>query len=235
MKNRRHGVVRIAALMCAVCALLAHSPVGFISLLPLRYRFDALEPVMDRETVSVHHDKHHATYVANINKVLDDDHPSLLELQAGAIEAGPVVRNNAGGVYNHNLFWLEMSPQGSGGTPSPALVAAIDASFGSFDEFKQKFAAAAAGRFGSGWVWLIVKDGSLHLTSTANQDNPLMHGVDAVEGIPILTIDVWEHAYYLKYQNRRPEYVAAWWDLVNWNQVNSWYDAALKGTAPSGE
>merc|ERR1719229_79713 len=154
--------------------------------------------------------------------------PSILELQKGAIKAGGAVRNNGGGVYNHNFFWLEMAPTGTGGEPSAALSKAIDEAFGSLDDFKSKFEAAGApgARFGSGWVWLVVnKDSKLAITSTPNQDNPLMEGVEGTAGIPILGCDVWEHAYYLK----------AWWDVVNWNQVSAWYDDALSGKAPTAD
>merc|ERR1712226_688381 len=176
------------------------------------------------------------TYVVNINKALEgNDQPPLVELQKTAIQRGPAFRNSGGGVYNHDLFWLEMAPVGKGGSPSAKLAAAIDESFGSLDEFKAKFEAAGApgARFGSGWVWLVVDAGKkLAITSTPNQDNPLMEGVEGVPGIPILGCDVWEHAYYLKYQWQRPAYIKAWWDVVNWNQVSAWYEDALGGKAP---
>eukprot|EP00411_Alexandrium_monilatum_P058268 CAMPEP_0175500430 /NCGR_PEP_ID=MMETSP0096-20121207/6317_1 /TAXON_ID=311494 /ORGANISM="Alexandrium monilatum, Strain CCMP3105" /LENGTH=306 /DNA_ID=CAMNT_0016802471 /DNA_START=49 /DNA_END=969 /DNA_ORIENTATION=- len=205
---------------------------------PLPYAYDALEPSIDKETMMFHHDKHHQTYVTNINKALEGkEQPPLLELQKSAIQTGPAYRNSGGGAYNHNFFWLEMAPKGTGGAPSEKLAAAIKEAFGSMDDFKAKFEAAAApgARFGSGWVWLVVADGKLAVTSTPNQDNPLMDGVEGTQGIPILGIDVWEHAYYLKYQNRRPEYVSAWWDVVNWNQVNAWYEDALAGKAPTAD
>jgi len=205
---------------------------------PLPYAFDALEPSIDKETMQIHHDKHHNTYLVNINKALEGkEQPPILDMQKGAIKAGPAFRNSGGGYYNHNFFWLEMAPKGSGGEPSAKLAGAINDAFGSMDDFKAKFEAAGApgARFGSGWVWLIVKDGKLEITSTPNQDNPLMEGVDATEGIPILGIDVWEHAYYLKYQWQRPAYIKAWWDVVNWNAVNGWYEDALQGKAPSAD
>jgi Fe-Mn family superoxide dismutase len=186
-----------------------------------------------------HHDKHHNTYLVNINKALEGkDQPPILELQKGAIKAGPAYRNSGGGYYNHNFFWLEMAPTGTGGQPSDKLAAAISSDFGSMDDFKSKFEAAGApgARFGSGWVWLVVTaDKKLAITSTPNQDNPLMDGVDGTPGIPILGCDVWEHAYYLKYQYRRPDYIKAWWDVVNWNVVSAWYEDALNGKAPTTE
>lgn len=205
-------------------------------MLPLPYAYDALEPVLDKATMEFHHDRHHMTYVANLNKALEGKpHPPLAELLRTAIKDGPVFRNSGGGVYNHNFLWLEMAPYQTGGMPSPRLAAALKDAFGSMEEFKAKFEAAGApgARFGSGWVWLVVgKDKKLAVTSTANQDNPLMEGVDCTPGVPILTCDVWEHAYYLKYQHRRPDYIKAWWDLVNWMQVSTWYEGALLGKAP---
>mmetsp|Transcript_15340 Transcript_15340/g.34983 ORF Transcript_15340/g.34983 Transcript_15340/m.34983 type:complete len:314 (+) Transcript_15340:80-1021(+) len=206
---------------------------------PLPYDFDALEPHIDKETMQIHHDKHHNTYVVNINKALEGKtQPPLVEMQKSAIKTGPAFRNSGGGAYNHNFFWLEMAAEGTGGKPSDKLAKAIDDGFGSMDSFKEKFEAAGApgARFGSGWVWLVVRPGGkLEITSTPNQDNPLMEGVDGGEGIPILGIDVWEHAYYLKYQWQRPAYIKAWWNVVNWNQVNAWYEGALSGKAPTTE
>ncbi|CAE7459428.1 sodA [Symbiodinium natans] len=214
----------------------------------LPYAYDALEPSIDKATMEFHHDKHHLTYVTNINKALEGkSQPPLVELQKTAIKDGAAFRNSGGGAYNHNFFWLEMAPTGKGGSPSEKLAKAIDESFGSMDDFKAKFEAAGApgARFGSGWVWLVVTDDKpawwrfwrtrrkLAITSTPNQDNPLMDGVDGTQGIPILGCDVWEHAYYLKYQYRRPDYIKAWWDVVNWNQVSAWYEDALGGTAPT--
>lgn len=204
----------------------------------LPYTYDALEPSIDKATMEFHHDKHHLTYVTNINKALEGkSQPPLVELQKTAIKDGAAFRNSGGGAYNHNFFWLEMAPTGQGGQPSDKLAAAIKDSFGSMDDFKAKFEAAGApgARFGSGWVWLVMADGKLAITSTPNQDNPLMDGVDGTAGIPILGCDVWEHAYYLKYQYRRPDYIKAWWDVVNWNQVSAWYEDALSGKAPSAD
>merc|ERR1719507_2326813 len=233
----RRGTINagVAGALAAAFGL-APSPVEAYELPPLPYAYDALEPSIDKETMTFHHDKHHNTYVVNINKALEGkSQPPLVELQKTAIQRGPAFRNSGGGVYNHDLFWLEMAPKGTGGEPSAKLAKAIDEAFGSMGDFKAKFEAAGApgARFGSGWVWLVVgKDNKLAITSTPNQDNPLMEGVEGVPGIPILGCDVWEHAYYLKYQYRRPDYIQAWWDVVNWNQVSSWYEDALGGKAP---
>ena len=186
----------------------------------LPYAFDALEPHIDARTMEIHHDRHHAGYTNNLNNAIagtDLEGKSIEEIIANVAGNG-AVRNNGGGYYNHNLFWEVMSPSG-GGEPSGALASAIDSRFGSFGEFKDEFAKAAATRFGSGWAWLI-KDGSgqLAVTSTPNQDNPLMD-VAEVKGTPILGLDVWEHAYYLNYQNKRPDYIAAFWNVVNWEEV----------------
>lgn len=203
----------------------------------LPYPDNALEPVIDARTMEIHRTKHHQAYVTNLNKALESS-PELASLTIDeicrrvatlpdAIKAA--VRNNGGGHFNHSLFWKVMGPQGKGGARSAELAAAIDAAFGSMDAFKEKFAAAAATRFGSGWAWLCVgADGKLCVCSTPNQDNPLMTGIAECPGMPILGLDVWEHAYYLHYQNRRPDYVAAWWDLVDWNEVGRRF-AAAKG------
>lgn len=199
---------------------------------PLPYPFEALEPAVDRETMAVHHGKHHAAFVNNLNQ-LSAESP---ELRQGGIEAllpkiskfPPAVRNNLGGHYNHAMFWQVMAPVGKGGKASAALVKAIDQQFGSFAQFQTQFSDAGAKRFGSGWAWLIVlPDGKLAITSTPNQDNPLMD-VAEMRGIPVLALDVWEHAYYLKYRNLRGDYIKAWWEVVNWNEVNRRFDAALK-------
>ena len=186
----------------------------------LPYAFDALEPHIDARTMEIHHDRHHAGYTNNLNNAIagtDLEGKSIEELMAVA-GSNNAVRNNGGGYYNHCLFWEVMSPNG-GGTPSGDLASAIDSAFGSFDAFKEAFAKAAATRFGSGWAWLI-KDsaGNLQVTSSPNQDNPLMD-VAETSGTPILGLDVWEHAYYLNYQNKRPEYIQAFWNVVNWDEV----------------
>ena len=201
----------------------------------LPYSFDALEPHVDARTMEIHHDKHHAGYVAKLNAALEghdglaampvDELISKLDSVPDAIRGA--VRNNGGGHANHSLFWNIMSCQG-GGTPEGDLAAAIDASFGSFDDFKAKFAEAAATQFGSGWAWLCVCGDGLCVTATPNQDNPLMSGVCGCETgcYPILGLDVWEHAYYLNYQNRRPDYISAFWNVVDWPAVAANYDSA---------
>ncbi|MEM1357841.1 MAG: superoxide dismutase [Bacteroidota bacterium] len=194
----------------------------------LPYAYDALEPHIDARTMEIHHTKHHNGYTNKLNAALEgSDHAgkSIEDILASAGSAGAGVRNNGGGFYNHDLFWKVMSPNG-GGTPSGDLAAAIDEAFGSYDAFKDAFAKAAGTRFGSGWAWLIVgADGKLHVTSTPNQDNPLMD-VAETKGTPILGLDVWEHAYYLNYQNRRPDYVQAFFSVVNWDEVASRFAAA---------
>jgi Fe-Mn family superoxide dismutase len=197
------------------------------SLPALPYAFDALEPHIDAQTMQIHHDKHHQAYVDNLNKALagtEHENKTLEELMANISAYPAAVRNNGGGHYNHTLFWTVLGP--NGGTPSGDLLAAINDAFGSLDALKEKMNAAGTTRFGSGWAWLIVKDGKLEVTSTPNQDNPLMD-VAEVKGHPILGIDVWEHAYYLKYQNKRPDYLGAIWNVINWNEVEMRYKAAL--------
>lgn len=191
---------------------------------PLPYAYDALEPYIDAQTMTIHHDKHHQAYVDNLNKAIagtEYENKSLEDIIKVAGSISPAVRNNGGGHWNHTFFWEIMAPH-AGGTPTGEVADAINSSFGSFDAFKEKFAAAGATRFGSGWAWLIVKDGKLEVTSTPNQDNPLMD-VAEVKGAPILGVDVWEHAYYLKYQNRRPEYLNNFWNVVNWAKVSELY------------
>jgi Fe-Mn family superoxide dismutase len=186
----------------------------------LPYAFDALEPHIDAKTMEIHHDRHHAGYTNNLNNAIagtDLEGKSIEEILAN-VAGNAAVRNNGGGYYNHNLFWTVMSPNG-GGAPQGALSDAINATFGSLDSLKETFSKAAATRFGSGWAWLIVDgSGQLAVTSTPNQDNPLMD-VAEVKGTPILGLDVWEHAYYLKYQNKRPDYIQAFWNVVNWDEV----------------
>ena len=186
----------------------------------LPYAHEALEPHIDTKTMQIHHGKHHQAYVDNLNKAVTGtphDGKSLEELVKGAGSISPAVRNNGGGHWNHTFFWESMAPN-AGGAPSGELAEAINAAFGSLDAFKEKFAAAGMTRFGSGWAWLLVKDGKLEISSTPNQDNPLMD-VAEVKGTPILGVDVWEHAYYLHYQNRRADYLTAFWNVVNWNKV----------------
>lgn len=219
--------------------LLLGSPVpawAAFTLPPLPYPADALEPAIDATTMSLHHDRHHAAYVANLNAQIQAD-PSLktlsLEALQGQVSRLPAaVRNNGGGHWNHSQFWAVMAPPGQGGTPSAELLAQIDSEFGSLQAMQERFNQEAAGRFGSGWAWLILRpDGRLAISSTANQDNPLMDLPDIEPGTPLLGLDVWEHAYYLNYQNRRPDYIKAWWDLVNWNEVNRRYAAATPAAA----
>ncbi|PZF72356.1 superoxide dismutase [Taibaiella soli] len=196
------------------------------SLPALPYAFDALEPHIDAQTMQIHHDKHHQAYVDNLNKAIagtDAENLSLEDLMANISKYPAAVRNNGGGHYNHSLFWEVLGP--NGGAPTGELADAINAAFGSLDGLKEKMNAAGATRFGSGWAWLIVKDGKLEVTSTPNQDNPLMD-IAEVKGTPIFGIDVWEHAYYLKYQNKRPDYLGAIWNVVNWNEVAKRFSAA---------
>jgi Fe-Mn family superoxide dismutase len=189
---------------------------------PLPYPTDALEPHIDKQTMEIHHGKHHNAYVTNLNAALEK-HPELQSKSAEDLIKGigsvpedirTAVRNNGGGHVNHSMFWQIMGPN-AGGAPTGAIADAINGSFGSFDTFKEQFAKAGVGRFGSGWAWVIKQGGKLAIESTPNQDNPIMDGKT-----PVFGIDVWEHAYYLKYQNRRPDYIGAWWNVVNWAEIN---------------
>ena len=215
--------------MSATSAQGAAQPMSF-TLPPLPYSFDALEPYIDAKTMEIHHDKHHNAYVTNVNKALESA-PDLAKLSVEELCASlskvpenirTAVRNNGGGHLNHTMFWKLMK-KGGGGEPTGDLAGAINSAFGSFADFKTKFTQAGITRFGSGWAWLLLRDGKLTVESTANQDNPVMDG-----GKPILGVDVWEHAYYLKYQNRRPDYLEAWWNTVNWSQAADNYAAAKK-------
>jgi Fe-Mn family superoxide dismutase len=193
----------------------------------LPYEFAALEPHIDAKTMEIHHGKHHQAYVNNLNNALkgtDGEGKSLEEILANISKYGMPVRNNGGGHWNHSLFWTLMAPN-AGGLPTGKLAEDITATFGSFEAFKEQFNTAATTRFGSGWAWLVVHDGKLVVTSTPNQDNPLMDIAD-VKGSPILGLDVWEHAYYLHYQNRRPDYINAFWNVINWAKVTELYNAA---------
>ena len=197
---------------------------------PLPYPKEALEPHIDAQTMEIHHGKHHAAYVTNLNKAIagkaDLEKKSIEDLISNMTaipeDIRGVVRNNGGGHANHSLFWRIMGPN-AGGAPTGKIGDDIKSTFGSFETYKEKLEAAGTGRFGSGWAWLVVKGGKLEITSTANQDNPLMEGAK-----PVLGVDVWEHAYYLKYQNKRADYLKAWWNVVNWNEVNKIYEAAKK-------
>ncbi|MBC7867449.1 MAG: superoxide dismutase [Gloeobacteraceae cyanobacterium ES-bin-316] len=197
------------------------------TLAPLPYAYEALEPHIDTLTMQIHHDKHHQAYVDNLNKAVagtDNETKSIEDLVKAAGSISPAVRNNGGGHWNHTFFWESLAPN-AGGSPTGKLAEAINTAFGSLDAFKEKFANAGMTRFGSGWAWLIVKDGKLEVSSTPNQDNPLMD-VAEVKGTPILGADVWEHAYYLKYQNKRADYLAAFWNVVDWNKAGERFEAA---------
>lgn len=189
---------------------------------PLPYAFNALEPHIDARTMEIHHGKHHQAYVTNLNNAIagtDAEKLSIDDICKNISKYAMPVRNNGGGHWNHTFFWNSMKPNG-GGVPIGALADAINSAFGSFDDFKTKFNAAGVGRFGSGWAWLIKNEaGKLEICSTPNQDNPLMD-IAEVKGVPVLGCDVWEHAYYLNYQNRRPDYLAAWWNVVNWEEAS---------------
>lgn len=241
MQSRR-DFLRIGALLGAGLTLLGrksfangnsflHSIEGAtpFTLPALPYNKAALEPHIDTLTMEIHHDKHHQTYVNNLNKAVEGmtSIPSLEDLCRNVSKYAPAVRNNAGGHYNHSLFWTMMRPAAASGTNAPTgkLLDAINSSFGTVEAFKEAFAKAGKERFGSGWAWLVVQDKKLVIGSTPNQDNPLMD-VSDLKGTPILALDVWEHAYYLHYQNRRPDYITAWWNIVNWDKVAELYDKA---------
>ncbi len=186
----------------------------------LSYAYNALEPHIDARTLEIHYSKHHQAYVNNFNNAIAGtgaEKLSMEEIFANSSKYPAAVRNNGGGHYNHSLYWTVIAPN-AGGMPTGELALSINSAFGSFDEFKKQFTAAGTTRFGSGWAWLIVKEGKLVICSTANQDNPLMD-IAEVKGAPVLILDVWEHAYYLNYQNRRPDYIAAFWNVINWNEV----------------
>jgi Fe-Mn family superoxide dismutase len=193
----------------------------------LPYALNALEPHIDAKTMEIHHGKHHQAYVTNLNNAIagtDAEKMSIEDICKNISKFGAPVRNNGGGHYNHSLFWTIMAPN-AGASPTGDLADAINSAFGSLDKLKEEFNKAAVSRFGSGWAWLIVHDGKLIITSTPNQDNPLMD-IAEVKGTPILGLDVWEHAYYLNYQNRRPDYASAFWNVINWNEVASLYSKA---------
>ena len=238
--DRRHfvklGTLAATAAMLPSAARAADA--GPLTLPALTYAFDALEPHIDAKTMEIHHGKHHAAYIKNFNAAreasaeiakmpLDQLLSSLPSITDEALRN--TLRNNGGGHWNHDFFWKTLAPAAQSGKPPDALAKAIDASFGSMDAFKKSFGEAATKRFGSGWAWLIAQDGKLKITSTPNQDNPAMKGLvpDAELGTPLLGLDVWEHAYYLHYQNRRPDYIAAWWNVVNWSAVSERF-AAVK-------
>jgi Fe-Mn family superoxide dismutase len=199
---------------------------GKFELPKLQYEYDALEPIIDKQTMEIHHTKHHNAYVTNLNNAVagtELEGKSIEDLMKNISQYPMPVRNNGGGHYNHSMFWKLMKKEG-GGLPGGKLEEAINGSFGSFEEFKKQFNNAATTRFGSGWAWLVASNNKLVVTSTPNQDNPLMD-VAEVKGTPVLGLDVWEHAYYLKYQNRRPEYIENWWNVVNWAEASRLFDS----------
>ncbi|WP_230471383.1 superoxide dismutase [Hymenobacter jejuensis] len=205
---------------------------GPFTLPPLPYAFNALEPHIDARTMEIHHDAHHKTYVSKLNEAVagkPQEKMPLADLLASASKQPDAIRNNAGGHWNHSLFWQLLAAKG-GGQPTGTLATDLTSTFGSFEKFQDEFSKAGVGRFGSGWAWLSVdKQGKLFISSTPNQDNPLMDIAGIQHGTPILGLDVWEHAYYLKYQNKRPDYVKAFWNVVNWSEVGKRYEAAKKG------
>jgi Fe-Mn family superoxide dismutase len=237
--NRRH-FIHLSALAASAALMpgraLAQAPAGQV-LPPLPYAFDALEPHIDAKTMEIHHDKHHAAYVAGLNAALASMPELAKQPLAKLLAKLPTVaddkvrtalRNHGGGHWNHTFFWDTLAPAAKSGAPSAKLAAALDTAFGSTAEFKKLFGEAATKRFGSGWAWLIVQQGKLKITSTPNQDCPLMNGLvpDADVGTPLLGLDVWEHAYYLHYQNRRADYITAWWNVVNWAAVSKRFETA---------
>lgn len=227
--------MKYARVLIAGIAILTLPAVVFgqFDLAPLPYAADALEPYIDKATMEIHHGRHHAAYVKNLNAQVEN-FPELADLSLEAIQGqiskySIAVRNNGGGHFNHTLFWQLMAPEGQRGAPSGALLAAIEGAFGSVDEMKERFTQTALSLFGSGWVWLIVTpERELKITATPNQDNPLMDIPGIERGAPIIALDVWEHAYYLKYQNKRGEYAVNWWNVANWNEINARFDAAMK-------
>ncbi len=233
----RRNFVKLSALAATAAVLPgAAGAAEAYKLDPLPYALDALAPHIDAKTMEIHHGKHHAAYIKNLNDALAKDaklaEKSLADLVADLPSisdeaARSTIRNNGGGHWNHDFFWKILTPADKSGKPSGDLAKAIDEAFGSYDNFKNEFGAAAAKRFGSGWAWLISQNGKLKIVSTANQDNPLMKGIvpDSDLGTPIIGLDVWEHAYYLNYQNKRPDYVAAWWNVVNWDEAAKRYAA----------
>jgi len=236
-QHSRRSALQLGAAAMGATALAgfvspAQAADGMFSLPPLPYAYDALEPHIDAATMKFHHDFHHQAYINNLNKAMaGKPDATLVSLMKDAKAAK--LNNAGGGHYNHCLFWSTMGKD-CGGAPSGDLAAKIDAAFGSYDDFKTQFGTAAAGVFGSGWAWLAVAgDGSVKIVTTPNQDNPLMDGATEAGLVPILGLDVWEHAYYLKYQNRRPEYIAAYWNVVNWNKVGEYYAGSAKGTPVS--
>ncbi|TVR12298.1 MAG: superoxide dismutase [Planctomycetota bacterium] len=234
-------LLTFSAVLCALSvSLFSDEHDTPFTLADLPYPAEALEPVIDQKTMEIHHGRHHQAYVNNLNAAVED-HPSLAEMSLKDIQRhisqfDTAVRNNGGGHYNHTLFWTLMAPVGAGGSPSPALLAQIEEDFGSLEAMQQAFQQAGASQFGSGWAWLIWNGEQLQVTATANQDNPLMDVIPEDEqGYPLLANDVWEHAYYLSYQNQRGAYLEAWWQVVNWEVVNQRFAAITDATAASDE
>jgi superoxide dismutase, Fe-Mn family len=231
---KKSAIVTVGAIAAAALSETAVAAVNKVAALghehftlpPLPYGYDALEPHIDKMTMEIHHGKHHKAYVDNLNKALDEAHIHTHSIEDALKQASksPAIRNNGGGHYNHSLFWKLMKPNG-GGEPKGDLADAIKRDFGSLDKFKEQFNDAAAKRFGSGWAWLVKSEGKLSIGSTANQDNPLMD-VSDIKGSPVLALDVWEHAYYLKHQNKRADYIKSWWSVVNWEEAQRLFAAA---------
>ncbi len=234
LKNNRRDFIKKSALLAVAATALpvfknemfaevvSPAETSPFTLPPLPYDYAALEPHIDTMTMQIHHDKHHAAYVTNLNKALVENKLEKVKLEDLLMKAStlpPAIRNNSGGHWNHSMFWNMMKAGGGGGNPSGEIADAINAAFGTFDDFKKKFNETAMGRFGSGWAWLVKLNGKLTVGSTPNQDNPLMDASE-LKGTPVLCLDVWEHAYYLHHQNKRADYVTAWWNLVNWDEVS---------------
>jgi Fe-Mn family superoxide dismutase len=239
MKNNRRDFIKKSAVLTVGVAgvsmfgnkvlsnIISLADTSPFTLPPLPYDYAALEPHIDTMTMQIHHDKHHGAYVTNLNKALVENKMENVKLEDLLMKAStlpPVIKNNAGGHWNHSMFWKIMKP-GGGGNPSGEIADAINAAFGTFEEFKNKFNDAGMKRFGSGWAWLVKQNGKLTVGSTPNQDNPLMDASE-LKGTPVLCLDVWEHAYYLHYQNKRADYVTAWWNLVNWDEVSKRFKEA---------
>jgi superoxide dismutase, Fe-Mn family len=235
MKNMdRRKFMKISAVTAVGSSLLMNSEFASaanagltFAQIPLPYAYNALEPSIDAMTMEIHYTKHHAAYVKNVNDAIAAENISYAtekDFFSNASKLSAKARNNGGGVWNHNFFWQVMKP--AGGSPNGKATDSINAAFGSMDKFKEQFSAAAIGRFGSGWAWLVNDGGKLKIGSTPNQDNPMMDSSE-LKGTPLLCLDVWEHAYYLKYQNRRPEYLGAFWNVINWKEVNKRYEASL--------
>ena len=220
-------IISVGLLLTSLCLNLSAQHI----LSPLPYAYDALEPFFDKQTMEIHHDKHHAAYVNNLNTAIkgtDLEKLTLNQLMYSISKYSPLIRNNAGGHFNHTMFWEILIAHENSSTPSTKLQAAIIKEFGSMEKFKELFSESATKKFGSGWVWLVIQsDNKLVITSTSNQDNPLMD-IAEIKGVPILCLDIWEHAYYLKYQNKRADYIKSFWEIVNWNEVSTRFEGGVK-------